>query len=150
MQALEDSIGHRPFALVSSKNPQNFPSDVTTEVTYDFIEADNAQISGLGSQPARLTPTSPGFWVVWGALELPSNPMRSRDVFLRVNGVDVARYDQHDEDPTGPFPIMMTIMGMSFMDGVDDYFTMTFNPDQSSSDVKVGNKKLGCFRMTAS
>jgi hypothetical protein len=74
---------------------------------------------------------------------------RTKDVFLRVNGADITRYEQHLGDPTSSVPNRMSLGAMSFMNGTTDYFTMTFNPDQAVSDHKIGNKHMACFRMTA-
>lgn len=150
MQNLDELIARRPFAMVRSVSAtkQIFPSEAITEATYDFVEADTAGISNLTNFPTRLTPTSAGFWVVWGAIEVPLAQSRTKDLFLRSNGVDISRYEQHINDPTGSGGQMMTIAAMTFMDGIDDYFTMTFTPDQASENYNIGNKRLACFRLT--
>jgi hypothetical protein len=152
MQNLDDSIIRRPFAAVRSVSAEKqvFPSETLTEATYDFVEADTAGISNLTNFPTRLTPTSAGFWLVWGAIEVPLAQSRTKDVFLRKNGVDITRYEQHINDPTGTGGQMMTLAAMAFMNGTTDYFTMTFEPDQASSDYKIGNKRLAAFRLTNS
>lgn len=152
MQAVINSVVTRPFAKVSSQSPtkQLFPSDVVTECTFDYVDADTAGISNLSNYPTRLTPSSPGFWVVWGTVEVPTTAgSRTKDVFLRVNGVDITRYEQHLGDPTGSAPNRMSLGAMSFMNGTTDYFTMTFTPDQAVTDHKIGNKQMACFRVTA-
>lgn len=150
MQLLDNSITQRPFAAVRSVSAtkQIFPSETLTEATYDFVEADTAAISNLTNFPTRLTPTSAGFWLVWGAIEVPLAQSRTKDVFLRRNGADITRYEQHINDPTGTGGQMMTLAAMAFMNGTTDYFTMTFEPDQASSDYKIGNKRLASARLT--
>lgn len=150
MQLLENSIAQRPFAAVRSVSvtKQIFPSETLTEATYDFVEADTAAISNLTNFPTRLTPTSAGFWLVWGAIEVPLAQSRTKDVFLRRNGADITRYEQHINDPTGTGGQMMTLAAMAFMNGITDYFTMTFEPDQATSDYKIGNKRLAAARLT--
>ena len=131
-----------------SATKQIFPSETLTEATYDFVEADTAAISNLTNFPTRLPPTSAGFWLVWGAIEVPLAQSRTKDVFLRQNGVDITRYEQHINDPTGTGGQMMTLAAMAFMNGTTDYFTMTFEPDQATSDYKIGNKRLATARLT--
>lgn len=151
MQLLSDSIIQPPFAKVSSKSTtkQIFPADEVTECTFDFVDVDTASISSLSTQPTRLTPTSVGFWLVWGLIEVPIAQSRTRDVFLRMNGTDITRYEFHINDPTGSGGQNMTLAAMAFMDGVDDYFTMTFEPDQGLEEYKIGNKQMACLRLTA-
>jgi hypothetical protein len=151
MQALIDSVIPRPLAKVSAKSAtkQVFPADQLTELTFDFLDYDNAGISNLSVSPTRLTPTSAGVWMVWVTIEVPSYPTRSHDLLVRANGTDIGRATQHLNNPTGG-PQMMTVASMSFMDGVDDYFTATFQPDQGTQDPKIGNKSMACFRLTNS
>lgn len=152
MQLLDDSITQIPFAKVSSRSTdaQHFPASVATEATYDFVDIDSAGISNLSVHPTRLTPTTPGFWMVWGGIEVSfGGTTRTRDVFLRSNGVDITRYEYHRADPTGPATHWMSLGAMAFMDGVDDYFTMTFEADLASGDSLIYNKQLACFRLTA-
>lgn len=149
VQALSDLIISRPFARVSAKSTikQVFPSEQITELSFDFLDHDNANISDLSTQPTRLTPTSAGLWMVWASIEVPSYASRSHDFIVRVNGTDIGRSTQHLNNPTGGSQ-MMTLASMSFMDGVDDYFTATFQPDQGAEDPKIGNKNMACFRIT--
>lgn len=150
VQALADSVIQRPLAKVSAKSTvkQVFPADQVTELTFDFLDYDNADIADLSTRPTRLTPTSPGVWMVWVTIEVPSYPTRSHDLIVRVNGADVNRSTQHLNNPTGGSQ-MMTAAALSFMDGVDDYFTATFQPDQGTQDPKIGNKSMAAFRLTA-
>lgn len=148
MQDLDDSIVRRPIAMVSSRTStaQVFPADVVTEATFDFVHVDSAGISDLAAFPTRLTPTSAGLWCVWGAIEGPASPLRLKDQFLRVNGGDLTRQGFHINATPGT--TMLTCSAMAFMDGVDDYFTMTFEPDQASDDFRIRIKRMGCFRLT--
>lgn len=148
MQNLDDSILRRPIAMVSyrSTTPQIFPADVVTDATYDFVHVDTAGISNLAAFPTRLTPTSPGLWMCWGSIEGPASVMRSKDQFIRVNGGDLNRQSFHVNSIVGT--TMLSTCGMAFMDGVDDYFTMSFEPDQASDDFRIKVKRLGCFRLT--
>lgn len=149
LQNLDDSTVRRPIAVVSSKSAtkQVFPADQITEATFDFVHIDTASISNLTNRPTRLTPTSAGLWMVWGAIENPPSQARTRDMFLRVNGGDLSRQDFHVNSPTGG-SLMLTNAAMAFMDGVDDYFTMTFEPDGGLDDFRIGVKRMGCFRLT--
>jgi hypothetical protein len=151
MQLLDDSIVQPPFAKVSSHSTtkQSFPSSQITEAEYDFVDVDTAGISNLSTQPTRLTPTTQGFWLVWGGIEVGFGTARTRDVFLRRNGSDITRYELHLNDPTGSGGQMMTLGAMAFMNGTTDYFTMTFTPDNSTTDYLIGNKQLAAFRLTA-
>ena len=149
MQALDNTIIRRPFAKVSSRSTtrQVFPADQATECTFDFVDADTAAISNLTNFPTRLTPTSPGLWLLWGAIETPDSQSRTRDLFLRVNGADLTRQNFHVNDPTGG-QMTMSITGMWVMNGTTDYFTMTFEPDRGLDDYKIHNKQMACFRLT--
>lgn len=149
MQNLDDSIVRRPIAMVSSRSTkaQVFPADQVTDATFDFVHVDTAGISNLTQLPTRLTPTSAGLWLVWGAIENPVLQSRTRDMFLRVNGGDLTRQEVHINDPTGS-PMMQTTAGMAFMNGTTDYFTMTFEPDGGLDDYKIKIKRMGCFRLT--
>lgn len=151
MQLLSDSIVARPMAYVRSvsADKQIFPAEQTTEATYDFIEVDTASISDLSNKPTRLTPTSSGLWMVWGSIEVPDATYRTRDVFLRKNGVDITRSEYHVTDPTSVSPVAMTLAGIEVMNGTTDYFTMTLNPDQATADFKIGNKRLACWRLVS-
>lgn len=148
MQNLDNAIVRRPIAMVSyrSTTPQVFPADVVTEATYDFVHVDTAGISNLAAFPTRLTPTSAGLWCVWGEIETPAAAVRLKDVFLRFNGGDLSRSGFHTSSAAGTTMISQT--AMAFCDGVDDYFTMTFEPDQAFDDFRIKVKRLGCFRLT--
>lgn len=148
MQDLSDSIIQRPFCKVRSNTTQIFPADQVTEAEFDFVEMDTAAISNLGVEPTRLVPTSAGFWLVWGAIDTGIAQSRARDFFLRVNGGDLTRYEFHQNDPSGTGGQMMTMAAMAFMDGVTDYFTMTFEPDGGMDDYRIRNKQMACFRLT--
>lgn len=148
MQALDESIVRRPIAVVSSRTstPQIFPADVVTELAFDFVHIDSAGITNLGAFPTRLTPTSAGMWCFWAAMETPGAPLRLKDMFLRVNGGDLSRNGFHDN--AVPNSSMITQSAIAFMDGVDDYFTVTFEPDVAFDDFRIRVKRMGCFRLT--
>ena len=148
MENLDNSLVQRPFALVSWQGAsQTFPADQTTEAEFNFVHADNAGISNLSQQPTRLTPTSPGLWAVWGAVRTPVAQSNIRDLFLRVNGGDLTRQNFHVNESTQSQG-MMTACAMAFMDGVSDYFTMTFNPAGGLDDYRISIKRMACFRLT--
>lgn len=150
MQDLDDALVQRPMAVVSYQGTaQLFPADVTTQATFNFVHVDTAGISNLGVQPTRLTPTSPGLWCVWGAMLIPDLQATVQDTFLRVNGGDLQRASLHS-NPISPGH-MATACAMAYMDGVDDYFTMTFLPDAAvfADDYRISIKRMGCFRLTA-
>lgn len=157
VQSLVDSVNPRPFAYVSSNVPfpeaQLFPASVNTEAEFNFVEADNAGISDLSAFPTRLTPTSPGLWMVWGSITVNAGASTLntsvKDVFLRVNGNDFMRNSFLAQDPSGALT-QMTLTGISFMDGVDDYFTLTMNPQNFLTDMRIRIKKMACFRLTTS
>lgn len=155
MQALDDSITGRPLAQVSWSAPvgtyQLFPANQTTECEFNFVEADNADISDLSAQPSRLTPTSAGLWLVWGSIGVPNGAgtlgTSIRDIFIRMNGIDLTRSGYESMDPTSAIR-GMTLAGMAVMDGVDDYFTMTLTPNGALDDLKVRLLKFACMRIT--
>lgn len=153
MQDLNNTLTRRPFCKVRSDTSvrQVFPADtVNTELEFDFVEFDSAGISNLSVEPTRLTPTSPGFWMVWAAIEAPLAPVDLKDFVLRFNGGDLTRYGQTTNTPTIAVGQMMTMAAMAFMDGVNDYFTATFNPTVAFQDFKIRNKQMACFRLTSS
>ena len=149
VEALANSVIARPFAKISSKSTvkQVFPAGNITELTFDFLDYDNAGISDLSQQPTRLVPTSPGVWMVWASIELPSSLAETHDFLVRVNGTDIGRTATHISAVQ-----TLTLASMSFMDGVDDYFTATYQPviGAGADDAKVGNKNMACFRITNS
>lgn len=149
MQNLDDLIVRRRVALVSSRTStrQVFAADTVTEARYDFVDLDTDGISNLGVRPTRLTPTAPGFWFCWGSIENPVAQADTRDAFLRVNGGDLTRCDFHINPPSGG-SAMITMGAMAFMDGVDDYFTMTFNPTGGLDDFRIRYKRLACVQLT--
>lgn len=148
MQDLSDSIVRRPFCKVRSNTAQTFPADQVTEAEFDFVEIDTAAISNLGVDPTRLIPTSAGFWLVWGAMDVGLDQSVTRDLFLRFNGGDLTRYAVHQNDPSGTAGQMMSAAAMAFCDGVSDYFTMTFNPTGGLDDYRIRNKQMACWRLT--
>lgn len=148
MQNLDDSIVRRPIAVVSSRTstPQVFPADVVTEAAFDFVHIDTAGITDLAAFPTRLTPSSAGLWCFWAAIETPATPLRLKDMFLRVNGGDLSRQGFHIN--ATPNTTMITNAAMAFMDGIDDYFSVSYEPDQAFDDVRIRVKRMGCFRLT--
>lgn len=150
MTLLSDSIIQRPFAAVSSRvsSNQTFPADVITEAEFDFVDFDTDGISNLSIEPTRLTPTSAGFWLVQGAFEVPVSQASLHDLALRVNGGELARSGMHINNSIGESAQMQTLVGMAFMDGVDDYFTMTFSPTGGLDDFRTKNKQMSCWRLT--
>lgn len=149
VENLDNSVVQRPFALVSWQGPsQVFPADQVTEAEFNFVHADTDGIANLTQQPTRLTPTSAGLWAVWGAIRTPVAQSNVRDLFLRVNGGDLTRQNFHVNEATQS-QYMMTICGMSFMDGIDDYFTMTFDPIGGLDDYRISIKRMACFRLTS-
>lgn len=152
VQDMFDTLTRRPFCKVRSDTSvrQVFPADQTTELQFDFVEIDTAGVSNLSVEPTRLTPTSAGFWFVWTAIEAPLGVMDLRNFFLRVNGGDLTRYGQQSSGPAVAVGQMMTMGAMAFMDGVNDYFTATFNPQGFSADAKIRNKQMACFQLTTS
>lgn len=150
MQLLDDSIIQRPLAVVSYRSSSNqvFPADVATECEFDFVDIDTDAISNLSVEPTRLTPTSAGLWGVWGAFEVPVSQASLHDVTVRVNGSDLVRSGMHINNSIGESAQMQALVGMSFMDGVDDYFTMTFSPTGGLEDFRTKNIQFSCFRLT--
>lgn len=148
MQLLDDSIVRRPIAVVSSRTStaQVFPADIATEAAFDFVHIDTDGITDLSAFPTRLTPTTPGLWLFWAAIETPGLTMRTKDMFLRQNGGDLSRQGFHINGT--PSSSMLTNSAMSFMDGVSDYFSVSFEPDQAADDYKIRVKRMGCFRLT--
>lgn len=149
MQLLDESIVRRPIAVVSSRTStaQVFPADVATEATFDFVHIDTDGITDLSAFPTRLTPTSPGMWVFWAAIENPALQSRSRDVFLRFNGGDLSRQTFHVNGSTVSAS-MMTNSAIALMNGTTDYFSVSFEPDGGLDDYKIRVKRMGCFRVT--
>jgi hypothetical protein len=148
MQNLDTSLVQRPIAVVSSRSttPQIFPADQVTEARFDFVFIDTAGISNLTNFPTRLTPTSAGLWMVWGELEVPNAQSEIQDLFLRFNGGDLTRQMFHVNSALGPK--MLVASAMAFCDGIDDYFTMTFEPDGGLDDYRISIKRMGCLRLT--
>lgn len=149
MENLDDAILRRPVAVVSSRTStaQVFPADVATEGTFDFVHIDTAGITDLSAFPTRLTPTSPGMWAFWAAVENPGLASRSRDMFLRLNGGDLSRQTFHT-NISALSATMMSNMAIAFMNGTTDYFSFSFEPDASADDYKIRVKRMGCFRLT--
>lgn len=127
---------------------QFFPATTQTELTFDFIDVDNAGIVDLGSEPTHLTPTSPGLWGFWGSIEVPNSFANGYELMIRKNGAELTRYTPHDSDPAGE-TVMRTISTVGTANGTTDYFTMTFNPIAATSEFRISNKHFGCFRLTA-
>lgn len=149
-QARYNSVSPRPLAKISARSTtkQLFPASTETRCIFDFVDVDNAGISNISAFPTRLTPTSPGLWVFFFAIEVPALASTSREVFLRLNDVtDVTRYAVHLNPPTGSV-VMMTGGAAAFMNGTTDFMTMTFNPISALAQYKIGNKQFGCFRVT--
>lgn len=148
MEDLDNRLIQRPMALVSWQGTsQLFPADQVTEAEFNFVHVDTAGISNLSQEPTRLTPTSSGLWAVWGAIRTPVAQSDVRDLFLRVNGGDLTRQNFHVNEATQS-QYMMTICAMAFMDGVGDYFTMTFNPTGGLDDYRISVKRMACFQLT--
>lgn len=147
MQLLFDSTIQRPFAKVSwrSATNQTFVPDQATEVQFDYVDFDPR---GLWSPttPTRLVPDSAGLWGVWGAFEAPAAPVNVQDLFLRANGADLIRSGQNANGSLSSE--MITLFGLAFMDGIDDYFTMTYQPLGGSQNFKTRHMSLACFRLT--
>lgn len=126
---------------------QFFPASTQTELTFDFIDVDNAGIVDLGAFPTRLTPTSAGLWAFWGAIEVPNAFANAFEFLLRKNGAESTRFTPHDNDP-GNNTVMRTIAGVATANGTTDHFTLSFNPIAATSEFRISNKHFGCFRLT--
>jgi hypothetical protein len=154
MTLLESVILPRRTARVRNLSTvkQFFPASTQTELTFDFVDVDNAGIVDLGSEPTQLRPTSPGLWAFWGAMEMPnaslSGSVNGYELMIRKNGAELTRYTPHDSDPLGE-TVMRTISTVGTANGTTDYFTMTFNPIAATTEFRVSNKHFGCFRLTA-
>lgn len=150
MQERIDSVLPRRMARVRNLSTvkQFFPATTQTELEFDFVDIDNADIEDLGAQPSRLTPTSPGLWAFWGSIEVPNSFANGYELMIRKNGLELTRYTPHDSDPNGE-TVMRTIATVGTANGTTDYFTMTFNPIAATSEFRISNKHFGCFRLTA-
>lgn len=150
MAALMATVLPRRTARVRSLSTvkQFFPASTQTECEYDFIDVDNAGIVDLGNFPSRLTPTSPGLWFFWGAIEVPNAIANGDELMIRKNGLELTRYTPHDDDPLGE-TVMRTIATVGTANGTTDYFTMTFNPIAAVNEYRISNKHFACFRLTA-
>lgn len=126
---------------------QFFPATTATELTFDFLDVDNAGIVDLANQPTRLTPTSAGLWFFWGSIEVPNAFALGDELMIRKNGSEVTRYTPHDDDPLGE-TVMRTISTVAPANGTTDYFTMTLNPIGATSEFRISNKHFACFRLT--
>lgn len=149
MQLLDDSIVQRPFAVVSARSAtsQVFPADQVTECEFDFVDFDNAGISNLSTQPTRLRPTSAGLWAVWASFADPTSQAALHDLNLRVNGGDLVRASTNNNTIGEPFQAI-TAVGMAFMDGATDYFTVTYQPLGGLSDFRTKQREFACWRLT--
>lgn len=150
VQARYDSVLPRRLARVRSLNAvrQFFPASVSTDCTFDFIDVDNAGIVDLGAFPTRLTPTSPGLWAIWAAIEVPNAFANVYEFMIRKNGVELTRSAPHDVDP-GNQTVMRSVTGMTTANGTTDYFTVSFNPVSATTEFRISNKHFSCFRLTA-
>lgn len=146
--ALDNTIVQRPIAVVSSRVSQTFPADVITECEFDFLDIDTAGITNLSVQPTRLTPTSAGLWLAWATFADPVAQATLHDLNLRVNGGDLIRSGIHLNNSFGESEQALTLVGMSFMDGIDDYFTVTYQPLGGLSDFRTKNRQFACARLT--
>lgn len=147
MQNLSDSILRRPACKVSNRlaDPQTFHGDVIAECSFNFVELDSDSISDLVNFPTRLTPTSAGLWMAVGQIVLGTQQSGARDLYVAANGVALDRQNFHSGGLTGSTQI--TVGSMSFMDGVDDYFTLLFEADRALEDFFVSQKSFACFRL---
>lgn len=147
MQDLDDSILRRPAAKVSNRlaTPQTFHADVIAECTFNFTEFDSDSIADLTNFPTRLTPTSSGLWLCVGQIVMGTAQAGARDLYVAANGIALDRQNFHSNANTGSFQI--TVGSMSFMDGVDDYFTLLFEADRGLEDFEVSQKSMACFRL---
>lgn len=149
MQARVESVIPRRMARVRNLATvkQFFPASTQTELTFDFVDVDNAGIVDLGANNTRLTPTSAGLWGFWGAIEVPNAFANGDELMIRKNGLELTRYTPHDDDPIGE-TVMRTIATVGTANGTTDYFTMTFNPIAATSEYRISNKHFACFRLT--
>ena len=160
IQALAEAIDLDMTAVLSTVLPrrmarirnlstvkQFFPASVQTELTFDFVDVDNAGIVDLGSEPTHLTPTSAGLWFFWGAIEVPNAFANGDEFMVRKNGLELTRYTPHDDDPIGE-TVMRTIASVGTMNGTTDYATLTFNPIGALDEYRISNKHFACFRLT--
>lgn len=149
MAAVTATVLPRRMARVRNLSTvkQFFPASVQTELTFDFLDVDNAGITDLGNEPTRLTPTSAGLWFFWGALEVPNALANGDELMIRKNGSELTRYTPHDDDNLGE-TVMRTIATVGTANGTTDYFTMTFNPIAAVNEYRISNKHFACFRLT--
>ncbi|HEX5705626.1 MAG TPA: hypothetical protein VFX97_20660 [Pyrinomonadaceae bacterium] len=149
MAAVMASVLPRRMARVRNLSTvkQFFPASVQTELTFDFVDVDNAGIVDLGSFNTRMTPTSAGLWCVWGAIEVPNAFANGDEFMIRKNGLELTRYTPHDDDPQGE-TVMRTICSVGTANGTTDYFSLTFNPIAATSEYRISNKHMACFRLT--
>lgn len=149
MTAVMTTVLPRRLARVRNLSTvkQFFPASVQTELTFDFVDVDNAGIVDLADQPTRLTPTSAGLWCVWGSIEVPNAVANGDEFMVRRNGVELTRYTPHDDDYGGE-TVMRTIATVGTANGTTDYFTLTFNPIAAAAEYRISNKHFACFRLT--
>lgn len=150
-EALDTAIVRRPVAKVrqSTLPYQQFPPDVLTNCVFDFVEIDTAGISNLSTLPERLTPTSAGLWVVWGNITTPEANKRARQLRIQKNGVDTNARAEFYFDIAGRRNAL-TALGIVFMNGTTDFFTMGFEADQAAENFFAYTKEFGCARLTTS
>lgn len=147
MENLDNSVLRRPAAKVSNRlaEPQTFHADVIAECTFNFTEFDSDNIADLANFPTRLTPTSAGLWLAVGQIVVGTAQAGATDLYVAANGVALDRQNFHGSGLTGSKQI--TVGSMSFMDGVDDYFTLLFEADRGLEDFFITQKSFACFRL---
>jgi hypothetical protein len=151
MQNLMDATVRRPFCKIAatSPTPQIFPSDVVTEATFDFVEADSDSMTDLGTFPTRVTPTSAGFYFVWGSIVISDflGTAGATDWYVFQNATALDRANFH-VNPSHSSSVQITVGSMAFMNGTTDFFTLRFEPDRGQQDYSVTQRQMACFRAT--
>lgn len=147
MENLDDAIQQRPFAKASSHTvtAQQFPSGITTPLTYDFVDADTAGLADLVAAPDRMTVTSTGLWACWGSIVLPNFTFSSKNLDVRLNGVTVERNALYFEI-TGRLTAISVVSLNHAVAG--DYFQVAFLPGSTTANVNVTSKQMAIFRLT--
>jgi hypothetical protein len=151
MQDLMDATVRRPFAKVSatSPTPQIFPADVVTAARFDFVDVDSDGMTNLAQQPTRITPTSAGLYFIWGSIVRSdfSGSAGATDWYIFQNETALDRTNFHNS-PGHSSSTQITIGSMAFADGVDDYFSVRFEPDRGIDDYRILQRQMAVFRLT--
>jgi hypothetical protein len=115
-----------PMVRLRKTGTQTIPNNVSTAISWDFIEVENYDFWNA-SQPTRLTPSVPGWYVGTCGYSFAANALSGRELNVIKNGSSTDRVLKVNHDAFTDSSLPLISRGHVFMEkfnGSTDYLTI--------------------------